>query len=78
MTIGGRAVMGSGERVAVVQPHNFRHVLGDFGNATDADVTAAIAAAGARRRHGGRCRSTSAPPFSFARPTCSPGRGARR
>ncbi len=47
MTIGGRAVMGSGERVAVVQPHNFRHVLGDLTNATDADVTAAIAAAGA-------------------------------
>jgi 1-pyrroline-5-carboxylate dehydrogenase len=38
--------MGSGERVAVVQPHNFRHVLGDLTNATDADVTAAIAAAG--------------------------------
>jgi 1-pyrroline-5-carboxylate dehydrogenase len=46
MTIGGRAVMGSGDRVPVVQPHNFRHVLGDFGNATDADVAAAIAAAG--------------------------------
>jgi 1-pyrroline-5-carboxylate dehydrogenase len=47
MTIGGRPVMGGGERVAVVQPHNFRRVLGEFGNATDADVTAAIAAAGA-------------------------------
>ena len=44
MTVGGRAVMGSGERVAVVQPHNFRHVLGELGNATDADVAAAIAA----------------------------------
>ena len=42
LTIGGRAVMGSGERVAVVQPHNFRHVLGDLANATDADVSAAI------------------------------------
>jgi len=50
MTIGGRQVMGSGERVPVVQPHNFRHVLGDFGNATDADVTAAIAAAGTAAR----------------------------
>jgi 1-pyrroline-5-carboxylate dehydrogenase len=47
MTIGGRSVMGSGERVAVVQPHSFRKVLGEFGNATDADVAAAIAAAGA-------------------------------
>src|SRR3984885_15598755 len=47
MTIGGRAVMGSGERGAVVQPHNFRHVLGELTNATDADVTAAIAGAGA-------------------------------
>jgi 1-pyrroline-5-carboxylate dehydrogenase len=28
MTIGGRAVMGSGERVEVVQPHAFRRVLG--------------------------------------------------
>jgi 1-pyrroline-5-carboxylate dehydrogenase len=45
MTIGGRAVMGSGERVAVVKPHGFRHVLGDLGNATDEDVAAAIAAA---------------------------------
>jgi 1-pyrroline-5-carboxylate dehydrogenase len=46
MTIGGRPVMGSGERVPVVQPHNFRHVLGDLGNATDADVLSAITAAG--------------------------------
>jgi len=50
MTIGGRLVMGSGERVPVVQPHNHRHVLGDFGNATDADVAAAIAAAGTAAR----------------------------
>ena len=47
MTIGGRQVMGSGERVPVVQPHNHQHVLGWLGNATDADVVAAIAAAGA-------------------------------
>jgi 1-pyrroline-5-carboxylate dehydrogenase len=47
MTIGGRPVFGGGERVPVVQPHNFRKVLGEFGNASDADVTAAIAAAGA-------------------------------
>src|SRR5499425_3492106 len=46
MTIAGRPVMGSGERVAVVQPHNYRRVLGEFGNATDEDVAAAIAAAG--------------------------------
>ena len=38
MTIGGRPVMGSGERVSVVQPHNFRRVLGEFGNATDTDT----------------------------------------
>jgi 1-pyrroline-5-carboxylate dehydrogenase len=50
MTIGGRPVMGSGERVPVVQPHNFRRVLGEFGNATDEDVLAAIAAAGAAAR----------------------------
>jgi 1-pyrroline-5-carboxylate dehydrogenase len=47
MTVGGRQVMGSGERVPVVQPHNHQHVLGWFGNATDSDVAAAIAAAGA-------------------------------
>jgi 1-pyrroline-5-carboxylate dehydrogenase len=46
MTIGGRTVMGEGERLPVVQPHNFRRVLGEFTNATDADVAAAIAAAG--------------------------------
>ncbi len=50
MTIGGRPVMGSGERVSVVEPHNFRRVLGEFGNATDADVAAAIAAAGSAAR----------------------------
>jgi len=42
--------MGSGERVPVVQPHNYRRVLGEFGNATDEDVLAAIAAAGAAAR----------------------------
>jgi 1-pyrroline-5-carboxylate dehydrogenase len=47
MTIGGRPVFGGGERVPVVEPHNFRKVLGEFGNASDGDVTAAIAAAGA-------------------------------
>jgi 1-pyrroline-5-carboxylate dehydrogenase len=46
MTIGGHHRMGGGDLVDVVQPHNFRHVLGQFGNVTDADVTAAIAAAG--------------------------------
>ncbi len=50
MTIGGRAVMGSGDRVPVVQPHNHRRVLGEFGNATDADVLAAISAAGTAAR----------------------------
>jgi len=50
MTIGGRAVMGSGERLPVVQPHNHRHVLGEFGNATDTDVLAAISAAGTAAR----------------------------
>jgi 1-pyrroline-5-carboxylate dehydrogenase len=47
MTIGGRTMMGSGERVQVVQPHNYRRALGEFGNATDEDVLAAIASAGA-------------------------------
>jgi 1-pyrroline-5-carboxylate dehydrogenase len=50
MTIGGRTVMGSGERLPVVQPHNHRHVLGEFGNATDTDVLAAISAAGTAAR----------------------------
>jgi 1-pyrroline-5-carboxylate dehydrogenase len=50
MTIGGRTVMGEGERVPVVQPHNFRHVLGEFGNATDAQVAAAISAASTAAR----------------------------
>jgi 1-pyrroline-5-carboxylate dehydrogenase len=50
MTIGGRPVMGSGERVRVVQPHNHQRVLGEFGNATDADVLAAISAAGSAAR----------------------------
>jgi 1-pyrroline-5-carboxylate dehydrogenase len=37
--------MGGGDRIDVVQPHNFRHVLGHLGNATDADVSAAVDAA---------------------------------
>ena len=41
MTIGGRQVMGGGERVPVVAPHAFRRVLGELGNATDEDVAAA-------------------------------------
>jgi 1-pyrroline-5-carboxylate dehydrogenase len=67
MTVGGRQLMGSGERVPVVQPHNHQHVLGWFGNATEADVEAAIAAAGAAAK--GARRSSCAPP------TCSRGRG---
>src|SRR3984885_12798381 len=45
MTIGGEHRMGSGERGEVAQPHNYRHVLGQFGHVTDEDVSAAIAAA---------------------------------
>ena len=45
MTIGGQQRMGAGERVDVVEPHNYRHVLGQLGSVTDEDVTAAIAAA---------------------------------
>jgi len=45
MTIGGQQRMGSGDRIAVVQPHHHQHVLGDLGNATDDEVAAAIEAA---------------------------------
>jgi 1-pyrroline-5-carboxylate dehydrogenase len=45
MTIGGRSVMGSGDRVEVVQPHAHRRVLGELANATDAEVAEAINAA---------------------------------
>jgi 1-pyrroline-5-carboxylate dehydrogenase len=45
MTIGGRQVLGGGDTVDLVEPHNHRHVLGQLRNATDADVTAAIEAA---------------------------------
>jgi 1-pyrroline-5-carboxylate dehydrogenase len=47
MTIGGQQRAGGGEPVDVVAPHNHRHVLGTMGNATDADVAAAIGAAAA-------------------------------
>src|SRR3984957_3576775 len=47
MTVGGQPRMGGGDRVAVVEPHNHTHVLAHLGNATDADVTASIAAAAA-------------------------------
>src|SRR5712691_11882303 len=45
MTAGGRQQMGGGDRAQVVQPHNHRHVLGEFGNVTEQDVAAAISAA---------------------------------
>ncbi len=45
MNIGGERRMGGGEQIDVVQPHNFRHVLGRMGDATDDDVAAAVAAA---------------------------------
>src|SRR6201996_3475327 len=45
MTIGGQTRMGGGDRIDVVQPHNYRHVLAQLGNATDADVSAAVDAA---------------------------------
>ncbi len=47
MTVGGRQQMGGGERIDVVEPHNYRRVLGHLGNATDDDVQSAIAAAAA-------------------------------
>src|ERR1700760_3318395 len=45
MTIAGRQQMPAGEKINVVQPHNYRHVLGQYGQATDVDVAAAIYAA---------------------------------
>jgi 1-pyrroline-5-carboxylate dehydrogenase len=47
MAVGGRPRMGGGDRIAVVEPHNHAHVLGHLGNATGADVSAAIDAAAA-------------------------------
>jgi 1-pyrroline-5-carboxylate dehydrogenase len=44
-TIGGRAVVGSGCRRNVVQPHARRSVLGTFADATADDAQAALAAA---------------------------------
>jgi 1-pyrroline-5-carboxylate dehydrogenase len=45
MTIAGRTMMGGGDRLDVVQPHNYRHVLGVTANATDQEVNSAIDAA---------------------------------
>jgi 1-pyrroline-5-carboxylate dehydrogenase len=45
MTVGGRQRLGGGDPIAVVQPHNHRHVLGTLRNATGDDVAAAVAAA---------------------------------
>jgi 1-pyrroline-5-carboxylate dehydrogenase len=45
MTIGGQERTGTGEPIDVVEPHNFRHVLGTMRNATDEDVADAIGAA---------------------------------
>jgi 1-pyrroline-5-carboxylate dehydrogenase len=45
MTIGGQQRMGAGQRVDIVEPHNYRHVLGQLHNATEDDVAAAVEAA---------------------------------
>ncbi|MEO3822211.1 L-glutamate gamma-semialdehyde dehydrogenase [Actinomadura sp. B10D3] len=45
MTLGGERRMGAGTPVDVVEPHNHGHVLGRMGEATEADVAEAIAAA---------------------------------
>jgi 1-pyrroline-5-carboxylate dehydrogenase len=45
MVIGGRAEMGSGDEMAVVQPHNRHHVLGRLRDTTSADAERAVAAA---------------------------------
>ena len=47
MAVGGQQRMGGGDRIAVVEPHNHARVLGHLGNATGADVSAAIDAAAA-------------------------------
>ena len=44
-TIGGKKKMGGGDEIAVVQPHNHRHVLGVLQNATQGDARAAVKAA---------------------------------
>src|SRR5687767_1170445 len=45
MTIGGERRLGGGPLTDVVQPHDHRRVLGRMGEATGADVRAAIEAA---------------------------------
>jgi 1-pyrroline-5-carboxylate dehydrogenase len=45
LTIGGEQRLGGGEPIQVVQPHRKDAVLGRMGNATAADVRAAVAAA---------------------------------
>lgn len=45
MTIGGEQRLGGGQRIDVVQPHNHQAVLGTLGDATAADVSAAVDAA---------------------------------
>ncbi|GGT59426.1 L-glutamate gamma-semialdehyde dehydrogenase [Actinomadura citrea] len=45
MAIGGERRMGAGTPVDVVEPHDHGHVLGRMGEATEADVTEAVAAA---------------------------------
>ncbi|NDU72446.1 L-glutamate gamma-semialdehyde dehydrogenase [Actinomadura sp. DSM 109109] len=45
MTIGGERRMGAGTPVDVVEPHDHGHVLGRLGEATEADVAEAVAAA---------------------------------
>ena len=44
-TIGGRASMGGGAEIPVVQPHDHAHVLGVLKNSTRADAKAAVRAA---------------------------------
>ena len=61
MTTGGQQRMGGGDRVEIVQPHNYRHVLGELGNVTEQTWRRRLSQPGRRRPAGASCPTTTGP-----------------
>ncbi len=76
LVIGGEEVR-TGDTFAAVMPHRRSHVLAQVHKGGGGEVARAIGAAAEAWNDGRGRRGRSAPPSFSARPSCSPGRGAR-
>jgi len=77
MTIGGRQVMGGGERVPVVAPHAFRRLLGEMATLPMRTWPQASRRPARPPLAGERCRSTTGRPVFLRAADLLAGRGGR-